>query len=70
MQTYARVAHGLGLCLLLLCTGCTGALVDALEARHVQSCIWWQSLLGTARGVTATGQADLGQCLAQRHTWP
>lgn len=52
----------------LVLTGCHGALVQALEQRHLQSCVWWSNPL--ARGVTATGGVDVRECLAQRHTWP
>lgn len=51
-----------------LWTGCTGQLVQALEARQARSCIWFTGPF--ARGVTATGGVDVQTCLAQRHTWP
>lgn len=50
---------------LLLFTGCTGWLIDDLNQRHVQSCVWWETKpFGAARGITATGGADLATCLA------
>lgn len=51
------------LVLVLLCAGCHGALVDALEQRQVQSCVWFTGPLG-GHGVTATGGVPLGTCLA------
>ena len=55
-----------GLCvLLLLLTGCTGALIDALNERQAASCIWWSTgPLGFSRGVTATGGVDIRECIA------
>lgn len=55
----------LALALLLLLQGCTGALIDALDKRQTNSCIWWSTspLTGT-HGVTATGGASLEACLA------
>jgi hypothetical protein len=50
------------LCLLL--AGCHGALVDALETRHVASCIWFTGPLGMSHVVTATGGMSLQECLA------
>lgn len=50
------------LLLALLCTGCHGALVDALEQRQVASCVWWSGPFG--RGVTATGGVPLATCLS------
>jgi hypothetical protein len=50
------------LCLVLLCGGCTGALVQALEEREVASCLWWSTPFG--RGVTSTGGVPLATCLA------
>ena len=54
----------LTLVLALLCAGCTGVLIDALEQRHVASCVWWNSAITGARSVSATGGADLAVCLA------
>ena len=54
----------LALLALCLCTGCTGALVDALEQRQVASCIWWNSTLTGARSISATGGVDIRECLA------
>lgn len=51
------------LVLALLCAGCTGQLVDALEQRQVQSCIWWRGPL-QGHGVTATGGVPLATCLS------
>jgi hypothetical protein len=52
-------------CLLaVLLTGCHGQVIDALEQRQVQSCVWWTTpILGT-RGVSATGGLPLATCLA------
>lgn len=47
----------------LLCSGCHGALVQALDERQAASCVWWSVPWG-ARGVTATGGAALSTCLA------
>jgi uncharacterized membrane protein len=47
----------------LLLGGCTGTLVDRLNERQVQSCVWWHTMWGTARGVTATGGTDINVCL-------
>ena len=63
-----RTAYAAVLLLALLGTGCTGTLVDRLNERHVRSCIWWSGL--GARGVSATGGADLATCLDRTHTWP
>jgi hypothetical protein len=54
------------LCLLamLLLTGCQGMLIDAMEERHVASCIWWNSALTGARSVSATGGVDIRECLS------
>jgi len=50
---------------LLLLTGCTGRLVEALNERQIASCVWWESRpFSGVRGVTATGGADLATCLA------
>lgn len=51
------------LVLALLCVGCTGWLVDGLEQRQVQSCVWFTGPLG-GHGVTATGGVPLATCLA------
>lgn len=49
----------------LLLAGCAGQVIDSFNARHITSCIWWESRpLSGARGVTATGGADLATCLA------
>lgn len=48
----------------LLLTGCHGALVDALEQRQVQSCLWFRGPLGGGYGVTSTGGIPLATCLA------
>ena len=55
----------LAVLLTLLCGGCTGPLVAALDKRDVASCIWWSTspLTGT-HGVTATGGVPLATCLA------
>ena len=50
------------LLLILLSSGCTGMLVDALEQRQVQSCVWFSGPLG-GHGVTATGGMPLAECL-------
>lgn len=55
---------GLLLLTCLLCTSCTGALVDALEQRQVQSCLFFAGPLGGGYGVTATGGVPLATCLA------
>lgn len=47
---------------LLLCTGCHGQLVDALEQRQVASCVWFSTPFG--HGVTATGGVPLATCLS------
>lgn len=52
------------LLLALLLSGCTGQLVEVLEARQVASCVWWQGALTGTHGVTATGGTPLAQCLA------
>ena len=49
---------------LLLCNGCTGQVIEALEQRQMTSCVWWKGPLGYSHGVTATGGATLAQCLA------
>jgi hypothetical protein len=48
------------LCLLL--AGCHGELAARLNERHVTSCVWWVTPLGT-RGLTATGQATIETCM-------
>jgi hypothetical protein len=50
------------LLLALLCGGCHGQLIQALEQRHVSSCIWWSTPWG-GKGVTATGGQSLAECL-------
>jgi hypothetical protein len=47
---------------LLLCGGCTGALVQALEERQAASCLYWSTPFG--RGVTSTGGVPLERCLS------
>ena len=58
----------MGTALLLLLalglSGCTGALIDQLQERHVSSCIWTSSPLSSMRAVTATGSATIAECLA------
>lgn len=52
------------LLLALLLSGCTGWLIDDLERRQVQSCVFWETRpFGAARGITATGGASLERCL-------
>lgn len=66
MKSITRTVCSLQALLLLaclLCTSCTGALVDALEERNVSSCIWWSGALTGAHGVTATGGVPLQTCL-------
>lgn len=48
----------------LLLAGCHGALIHALEERHVTSCVWWSGPLGMSHAVTATGGMSLQECLA------
>lgn len=50
--------------LALLLSGCTGTIVDSLQERHISSCVFWSTPLASARGVTATGNATVEQCLA------
>jgi hypothetical protein len=52
------------LCLaLLLLSGCHGMMVDSLNQRHIQSCVWWQSGITGLRSVSATGGVDIQTCL-------
>ena len=41
--------------LLLVCTGCHGAVVAGMEERGIKSCIYWNSQLTGLRAVSATG---------------
>ena len=52
------------LLLTLSLSGCTGWLVEGLEQRQVQSCVWFAGPLGGGHGVTATGGVPLATCLA------
>lgn len=47
----------------LLLTSCHGALIDALETRHAQSCVYWRGIFQQVKGVTSTGGVPLAQCL-------
>lgn len=48
----------------LACMGCTGWLIEGLEQRQVQSCIYWSGALTGGHGVTATGGVPLATCLS------
>ena len=52
------------LLLALLLSGCTGALIDHLNERQVQSCVWFSNPLSGARSVTATGGLPMDVCLS------
>ena len=56
------------LAMLLLCVGCHGQLIEALNQRQVASCVWWNSPFG--RGVSATGGMPLQACLAHCQPFP
>jgi hypothetical protein len=52
------------LLLALLLSGCTGMLIDRLNERHVQSCVWFSNPISGARSITATGGLDIATCLS------
>jgi hypothetical protein len=53
------------LCLLILdgCGPSLDHLVNTLEARRVQSCVYWAGIFGQAKGVTSTGGVPIETCL-------
>jgi hypothetical protein len=49
----------------LLLAGCHGVLIDSLQERGIQSCVFWETQpFKSAHGITATGGIPIETCLA------